>query len=95
MSSCSLYCQTGWGMGQVDKIVGASAPEDTLEALEALASAHHAQVRQRPCCAWGGSSLACMSADACGTVRPSSGLPVGERAFRNPRSGNPDALRPA
>jgi hypothetical protein len=30
---------------QVDKIVGASAPEDTLSALEALATAHHERAR--------------------------------------------------
>ena len=56
-------------MGQVDKIVGASAPEDTLEALEALASAHHAQVRQRLRCA---RATACVSAAAgCGMACPS------------------------
>ena len=47
----SKEASTTWGLltRQVDKIVGASAPEDMLSALEALASAHHAQVRWCVC----------------------------------------------
>ena len=47
----SKEASTNWGRltRQVDKIVGASAPEDMLSALEALASAHHAQVRWCVC----------------------------------------------
>lgn len=58
--SCAELLAGAWG--QVDKIVGASAPEDTLESLEALASAHHAQVRQRACCAGTSTCLSCSSA---------------------------------
>lgn len=65
-------------MGQVDKIVGASAPEDTLEALEALASAHHAQVRQSMRFAVVIACIACVSAaTGFGMACPLSWLPGG------------------
>ncbi len=46
---------------QVDKIVGASAPEDTLSALEALATAHHE--RARPAAAPGCALHGCPEAE--------------------------------